>query len=502
MRSLYVLLKILFSRISVCAVGIILQTAYLAVLFWTLGTMFSYSYFLFTVIGVVTALHIINGDTSPAYKPIWVFTVLSFPIFGCMFYLYYGRKKTKQRNAPVRTDNAAHTKITDKLLQMDTPAAKQANYISKCGFNIYENTQTRYFSSGENAFPEMIKAIQGSQHFIFLEFFIIEDGVMWGSILHELEKKASEGVDVRVIYDDMGCLLTLPRSYRNTLEEKKIQCRVFGRVKPYWTSNMNNRDHRKILVCDGQTAFTGGINLADEYINLYEKHGYWKDSVIMLDGEAVAGFTEMFIEMWNSLSAAALPCPEKYLAPVPKKSDGFTAPYYSSPENEELIAENIYLNMINSAQKYIYITTPYLILDSAMSEALILAAKSGVDVRIITPHIPDKKLVFELTRANYRPLIKHGIRIYEFTHGFIHAKNFVSDDKIVVVGTVNLDYRSFYLHHECGVWMYGTDSAAAVRDDLIRTMKLSTEVDIHDTDEKNVFIRSVRSLLVMLSPMM
>ena len=479
-----------------------LQIIYLTVLFWTLGTMFSYSYIIFIFIGIVTALYIISGDTSPAYKPIWVFTVLSFPIFGCMFYLYYGRKRPRHRKNAEDEKKTSYNRHAENLIRSDVQAAKQANYISRCGFNIYENTQTRYFSSGEEAFPEIMKALQSSHHFIFLEFFIIEDGVMWDSILHELEKKASEGVDVRVIYDDMGSLLTLPRSYRRILEQKKIQCRVFGRVKPYWTSSMNNRDHRKILVCDGQTAFTGGINLADEYINLYEKHGYWKDSVISLDGKAVAGFTEMFIEMWDSLSDASLPCPERYLAPVPRTSVGFTAPYCSSPENEELIGENLYLNMINSAQKYLYIATPYLILDSAMKEALILAAKNGLDIRILTPHIPDKKLVFELTRANYHPLIKHGIRIYEFTHGFVHAKNFVSDDKIAIVGTVNLDYRSFYLHHECGVWMYDTDSVSAVRDDLITTMELSTEVDIHDTDEKNIFRKLLRAILLMLSPMM
>ncbi len=505
MKLLSTVTKIIFSRISVCAIGIILQATYLAVLFWTLGTMFSYSYFIFQILGILTALYIMNSETSPAYKPIWVFTVLSLPILGCMFYLFYGKKKSRYHKAinTLIRNTLIDEETAESLLQSDVNAAKQAHYIRRNGiFRIYSNTQTVYFPSGEAVFPEIIKAIRSAETFIFMEFFIIEDGIMWSDILRELEKKARSGIDVRIIYDDMGCLLTLPRDYYNQLKEKGIQCRVFGRIKPLWISKMNNRDHRKILVCDGTTAFTGGINLADEYINAYEKHGYWKDSAVMLKGEASSAFTVMFLDLWNKLSDRPIPCPDKYLFSSPTRATGYVIPYCDSPEDDELLGENIYINMINSAERYVYITTPYLILDSEIREALILASKNGIDIRIITPHIPDKRFVYEVTQANYHALIKHGIRIYEFQPGFIHAKNFISDDKTAVVGTINLDYRSIYLHHECGVWMHGTDSIKQIREDFIRTLDQSREISLKDINETNIFRRIIRSVLMMLSPMM
>lgn len=499
--------KIIFSRISLCAVGILMQLLYLLALFWMLGTMFSYSYFVFLVIGFLAALYIINRDISPGYKLIWVFVVLSFPVFGCVFYWFYGKhgrnRNTilhKEYNVFLRDDDG----IADSILKDDEHAAKQAHYIRRNGdLRIYSHTDTKYFRNGEALFPILLEELEKAEKFIFLEFFIIDKGYMWDSIIGILERKAKSGVDVRIIYDDFGCLMTLPRNYDGILRRKGLKCTVFSRLRPYWSSKLNNRDHRKIVVIDGNTAFTGGINLADEYINRFEKHGYWKDSAVMLKGAAVEGFTAIFLGMWKYLNEVAIDVHEEVFFPHCEVSgSGYVIPYAGYPSADGVLAENVYINILNSSSRYVYITTPYLILDSEMQEALILAAKNGIDVRIITPHIPDKRAVHAVTRSNYRILLKSGIRIYEFLPGFIHAKNFVCDDKIAVVGTINLDFRSLYLHYECGVWMCDTSSVSDIREDFILTLEQCKEINIDDTYEKNVLKRIFRSIIRIFSPLM
>lgn len=490
-----------------CAVGILFQLGYLASLFWMLGTMFSYSYFAFLVTGALLSLYIINRELSAGYKLIWVFVVLCFPVFGCMFYWFFGNRTDgradmfhKDYNWFLDDDSDA----ADALLADDAAASKQAMYIRRNGdLRLFRDTYTRYFDCGENLFPALLAELEKAERFIFLEFFIIEDGTMWESIRTILERKSKLGVDVRLIYDDFGCLMTLPRDYAQTMRACGIKCAVFNRLKPYWYGKLNNRDHRKIIVIDGTVAFTGGFNLADEYINVKEKHGYWKDSAVMLKGCAAAGFTSIFLGMWNRLNGdipiadeAVFFCDEKH------KAKGYVLPYAGYPSDDGIPAENIYINILNCATRYVYITTPYLILDSEMQEALRLAAGNGIDVRVITPHIPDKRAVHAVTRSNYRILLKSGVRIYEFLPGFIHAKNFVSDDKIAVVGTVNLDFRSLYLHYECGVWMYGTDCVKDIREDFVRTLEVCQEISIDDTYEKNVFKRLFYSFIRIFSPLM
>ena len=507
MKFFSTLHKILFSRISVCAVGILFQLTYLIVLFWTLGTMFSYSYFVFLLIGFCAALYIINRDISPGYKLIWVFVILSFPVFGCMLYWFYGKKK-QQEQLPLHAEYNSmidgNDSIYDELLSVNENAAKQARYICRNGAHtLFTNTKVKYYNCGEQLFPDLLSELEKAKRFIFLEFFIIDKGIMWDSVLCILERKAREGVDVRVIYDDLGCLMTLPRNYADTLRRKGLKCCVFNPLKPYWSSKLNNRDHRKIIVIDGYTAFTGGMNLADEYINVYPKHGYWKDSAVMLKGQAVAGFTSMFLGMWSHLADISVEADESiYFPDVECISKGYIVPYACYPYVECSLAENIYINVLNSAARYVYITTPYLILDSELQEALRLAAKNGIDVRMITPHIPDKKAVHAVTRSYYRALLRSGIRIYEYLPGFIHAKNFISDDNTAIVGTVNLDFRSLYLHYECGVWMYGIDSVEEIKNDFIKTLDDCKEISIDDTYEKNVFKRLIWSVIRIFSPLM
>ncbi len=329
---------------------------------------------------------------------------------------------------------------------------------------------------------------------------------MWDGIEQILRRKAAQGVDVRVIYDDFGCLFTLPFKYNEVLESKGIRCKVFNPFKPIWSAKMNNRDHRKILVIDGHTAFNGGINLADEYINAIVKHGHWKDTAVMLKGEAVWSFTMMFLTMWNYLDSSK---PDDYTVYMPRKEEiedykgsGYVIPFTDSPLDDEPVGENVYLNIINDAKEYVYITTPYLIIDNEMSTSLILAAKSGIDVRIITPHIADKWFVHAVTRAHYKKLVKFGVKIYEYTPGFIHAKNFVSDDTVSVVGSINLDFRSLYLHFECATWMYKTDSVLKVKEDYLKTLEKCEEITYSDCRKVNIFVRIGRGLLRLFAPMM
>ena len=333
---------------------------------------------------------------------------------------------------------------------------------------------------------------------------------MWGTILKILERKAQEGLDVRIIYDDVGCVNTLPARFYKELRERGIKCQVFNPFRPIISVVLNNRDHRKIMVIDGHTGFTGGINLADEYINRKQRFGHWKDTGIMLHGEAVWNFTMMFLKMWSvvsgsvdDLTPAAL---EKYKTDIWHKEafeeDGFVQPYGDSPLDEETVGENIYLHMINRAQRYVYIFTPYLIIDEEMMTALCLAAKSGIDVRIVTPGIPDKRLVFLLSRSYYEQLIEAGVHIYEYTPGFLHAKCFVCDDQVATVGTVNLDYRSLYMHFECGVWMYRSSAVWQVLDDVKETIAKSREITLVDCRSQRQIIRLFQSLLRLFAPML
>ena len=369
-----------------------------------------------------------------------------FPIFGGLFYLLYGGNKLSTREKlkmviqniemtnSLKQDDEIIKKIGDKSIYAKNQSEYILNY-AKCP--VYNNTETTYFKIGEEKFEALLRELKKAEKFIFLEYFIIQEGKMFNSILEILEEKAKQGVDIRLIYDDVGCIVTLPHNYKNTLEAKGIKCRVFNPIKPFFTRRLNNRDHRKIVVIDGDVGFTGGINLADEYINEYEKHGYWKDAGIMLKGDAVWNLTVMFLSMWDYIDNKE----EDYIKFKPSKnkyynSKGYVQPFDDSPLINEPIGETVYLNLINKAKDYIYINTPYLIIDNEMATALKIAAKSGVDIKIVTPYIPDKKFVHAVTKSYYESFIKDGIEIYEFTPGFMHAKTFVVDAEYGVVGSI------------------------------------------------------------------
>ena len=506
------ILRFITQRVVITALLIVLQALLLFGFIWKLDNYFVYFYAGSVLLSLLITLGIINSKSNPAYKIAWLIPILLFPVFGGLVYLLFGSDRTgrylrkKLQGIGTEMDNVigeAHRRSGAEQLPPD--AANQSRYISHCAYcPPYQNTTTEYLPLGEVKFERMVEELKKAKHYIFLEYFIVQEGKMWNTILDILRQKAAEGVDVRVIYDDMGCIMILPTGYDKTLEQMGIKCRIFNPFVPILSSRFNTRDHRKICVIDGNVGFTGGINLADEYINAYEKHGHWKDTSILLKGEAVFNLTVMFLSMWDYLdSTTGKTDYSRYYPTVwDENAKGYVQPFADNPLDDEAVGETVYLNLINKAKRYVYITTPYLILSSEMLTALTSAAKCGVDVRIITPHIPDKWYVHAVSRSHYQPLIEAGVKIYEYTPGFIHAKTFVVDDDYAVVGTINLDYRSLYLHFECAVWMYQTPSVAQVRDDFFKTQQISQEITLEECRSLSFPRRLGRSVLRVFAPLM
>lgn len=507
-------LRMLLGRVGLCGILITLQAFILIGVIWNFQQYFVYFYALCVLLSLIVVMTILNNRLNPAYKIAWIIPIMVFPVFGGLFYMLFGSDQTRlkflKEMSPINEKMKHHlhqnSTIVAQLEQHSKRAANQSRYIKDYALcPIYENSTTEYLTPGEVKFERLLEEIKKAKHYIFLEYFIIEEGVMWDTLLEALREKANEGVDVRVVYDDFGCLFLLPYGYDKNLEAMGIKCCVFNPFIPFLTIRMNNRNHRKIAIIDGHTAFTGGINLADEYINAIDKHGHWKDSSIMIKGEAVWSFTVMFLTMWDYLRKTN----EDYEQFRPHshhqedfENDGFVQPFTDSPLDNESVGETVYLNLINSAKDYIYINTPYLILDNEMITALSLAAKRGVDVKIVTPHHGDKWFVHAVTRANYKALVEDGVLIYEYTPGFIHAKTFVVDDEYAVVGTINLDYRSLYLHYECGVWLYKTKSVLEVRNDYIETLKVCQLITMEDCTNIKWYNKIIYAFLRIFAPLM
>ncbi len=469
--------------------------------------------FILTLASVVTVLYIVAKEDKTSYKMTWVVLILSFPLFGGFMYsLFHYQSSTKRFEKYI---NNSDGKVKQLALLPETAyqtaieqlpeQISQIKYLQKfANFPIYSNTKVTYLTPGETKFKYLLEALENARKYIFLEYFIIQEGLMWNKVLDILKRKVKEGVLVRVIYDDMGCFFTLPVDYCKQLRNFGIECTIFNPFRPVLTVRQNNRDHRKIAVIDGKIAFTGGINLADEYINAVEKHGHWKDASIMLEGKAAWSLTLIFLQMWELCTHID----EDYNIYYPwKKKDcdietkGFVQPYADSPIDTEHVGENVYLKIINNAKKYIYINTPYLIVDESVLDALCLAAKSGVDIKIVTPHCWDKWLVHMTTRSYYRQLLDAGIEIYEYTNGFMHSKTFVSDDIISTVGTTNLDFRSLYLHFECGTVLYNDSAVFSVRDDFMQTLSLCHKISKEDC-KTNVFFKLFQDILHLFAPLM
>ncbi len=509
-RKLPGLMKKVFQRVVMVGISIVAQLAVFVLMIWKLKDVNEIIYVLLLLLSVAVTLVIIQKNTNPAYKIAWLVPVLALPVFGGLFYLMLGgnrlsrhqRKKLQGVEDSMRRHLPQNPETVAALRETDENAAMQSAYIRAQSCPVYTQTETRYFPLGDTAFPEMLSALRQAEKYIFLEYFIIGNGVMWNSILEILKEKAAAGLDVRVMYDDFGCITLLPAGYRRELERAGIKCCVFGPFLPVASARLNNRDHRKLMIIDGRVGFTGGINLADEYINQKERFGHWKDNAIELRGEAVWSMTVMFLSLWDYVRGEEDSIPS-FIPPEPVVCGrGFVQPYTDNPMDDEQVGGTVYMNLINRASTYIHIMTPYLIIDYGMLQALTNAAKSGVEVIILTPHIPDKWYVHAVTRAHYEDLVRGGVRVLEYTPGFLHSKVFSVDGKYATVGTINLDFRSLYLHFENGVFLYQADCVDAVERDFQETMALSQEITLEQCRATRWPVRLLQSVLRLLAPLM
>ncbi len=505
--------SVLFRRMVLVGLLIVLQLALFLYLILNGSRLSQAVNGAFRLLSLIAALSAISRHTKGEFKTSWVFLILLFPLFGGMLYIFFNfqssTKSFRTRAARVEKKTGAwfalpETARAEALRELE-PYKRQITYLQDtAGFPVYRQTQVSYYSPGEVFLPALLEALEQAEKYIFIETFILEEGQMWDRILEILKRKAAAGVKVRLLYDDIGCLLLLPKKYADTMRKCGIETQVFNRFRPFLTVSQNNRDHRKITVIDGKVAFTGGINMADEYINAYEKHGYWKDASVKVEGKAAWSLTLIFLQNWELCAGTGEDAEEYYPyrgTPCETANDGFVQPYADSPLDEEHVSEHVYRQIIADAKEYLYITTPYLIIDETLISSLTLAAKSGVDVRIITPYHWDKRLVHMTTRSYYRTLMDGGVKIYEYTPGFIHSKTFVSDGRVATVGTVNLDFRSLYLHFECGVRMYDCRAVDAVRRDFLATMAQSHEMKPEEL--KNSFLhRLFCDVLRLFAPLM
>lgn len=515
------ILKFLFSRIFYISLSFILQLSLFIVLMVNFRRYFLYLFGINFILGLIAVFYIVNDNMNPSFKISWILVTISLPLLGWAIYFVFGerrllkgiRKRMKSISYSMKysIDLSRDFEIENSIQYSENVyrIAKYINITTKSP--LYFNTETMYFESGESSFEKYMEDLRSARDFIFMEYFIVSEGIFFDEIVKILEEKVKNGIDVRIIVDDVGSMFTLKNETIYKLRKIGIKIVEFNPIKIILLPKHNNRTHRKMTIIDGDIAYTGGINIADEYLNLIEKYGYWKDSVLRIKGYAVASFINMFKYVWDyyeendRINSGIFKrySTEKNLIDFSKINTelGMIIPFSESPLTEST-AETIYLNMIKRANKSIRITTPYLIITWEMENALISAAKSGIDVKIITPRIPDKKYVHLLTRSFYKRLVENEVKIYEYLPGFIHAKNFVCDDEYAIVGSINFDYRSLYLHFECGVWMYKTPVINDITTDFENTLKVSELIDKKWINSRSILTKLMQGILKFFAPFM
>ena len=466
-------------------------------------------YFYFYILSAAVTLFVLTRKENPSYKVVWIALASIFPTLGGLLYLICGNKKIGHRAERRLHDYInSHLTLSRDVKEMEEAKnqlvkdgdVRLATYIyNMTGLPAYNNTEVVYFATGEEFFADVYKELEKAERYIFLEYFIIGLGEVWDKTLDILKRKVQEGVDVRLIYDDMGSINAIPIYYDRTLKTYGIKTKVFNPVRLHLNPRLNFRDHRKILSIDGEVCYTGGLNLADEYANREIRFGYWKDNAIKLKGEGCFSLTRLFLETWCSLGKENIDL-ESYRPQKAARNDGLVQIFGTNPFFPEPMGENAYLHIINSARRYVWITTPYLIPDDKLTDALCMASESGIDVRIVTPNYPDKPQVHEVTRSNYEDLIQAGVKIYEFTPGFVHSKMFLSDDERAIVGTTNLDYRSFFLHFELSVAFYGSSVIRDVKDDFLKIFDLSKLMKAGANEKINPIRKAFRYFYKLFSP--
>ena len=506
-------LNVVFGRTVLVLLMLAGQIALLVALFSSLQSWMPYYYAFLLVLYSVLILHLVNKSSEPTTKITWILLIVLVPAVGITLYLFVeldvGHRVLNRRLGALLEETSAflpkERPMPEAMLSSAPELEGLSRYTWEHGrYQAYGNTAVRYLPSGEVSLEAMLKDLKAAKDFIFLEFFIIDEGVMWGRVLKILEEKLKEGVEVRVMYDGTCAIFRLPYRYPEMLKKLGIPCKMFSPIRPMISTHYNNRDHRKILVIDGKVAYTGGVNLADEYINIGSRFGHWKDVSVRMEGEAVRSWTLMFLRMWNVDESGDSFA--RYLD-APKggwsvSAPGWVLPYGDSPLDRERVGEMIYIDILSRAQRYVHIMTPYLILDSETAAALTFAAKRGVEVCILLPHVPDKKYAFALAKTHYRELLEAGVRIFEYTPGFVHAKTFVSDDCKAVVGTINLDYRSLYLHFECAAYLRDMPAVLDVERDFQETIRKSQEIHLADLKAIPPLTRIAGWLLKVFAPVM
>ncbi len=512
--SLQALIKLVFSRVMLTALLVMIQALFLFGVFSWMGNYSKIVMYSLNILAAILVIGIINSNDNPAFKMTWMIFLCAFPLFGIFLYIIiqinparYGTKKAlHQRIGETAPFLQPNLDTLERIVEEKEPVADIAYYIQNInGFPIYDKTKVKYFSCGEEKLRDLLPELEKAEKFIFLEYFIIAPGKVWDQILEVLERKAAAGVEVRVMYDGFCAMLNLPIHYSRKLREKGILAKSFSPVIPLLSSHQNYRDHRKILVIDGKVAYNGGINLADEYMNLIVRFGHWKDTAVKLEGDAVKSFTAMFLQIWNMTERGSEDY-GKYLnvdaAPDLSGEVGYVMPYDDDPCNGEDVAEEIYIDILSKAQNYVYIMTPYLVPENEIITALRFAAQRGVDVRIIMPHIPDKKITFSIGHTYYMQLLEAGVKIYEYTPGFVHAKMFLSDDVRGVVGTINLDFRSLYEHYECATFMYKSPALSQMKADFRKTFEKCQRFYPEDYKKLPLYMRMIGRVFRLLAPLM
>lgn len=503
--------SVLLSRSVLIGLLILLQVIVLLQVTAYFSFTYEAVYLSMLILSIGVVIYIINNDSNPSYKIAWILVTMSVPFVGGLLYICFGGKRIPKALRKVELRGMLQKKTTllnekdimSNLAKNDVQAYGLFNYMmNHTNSTTYDNTAVEYYSTGLTMYNQMLEDIKSAKTYIFMEFFIMKPGYMWDEIYSLLKKKIAQGVEVCLMYDDYGTSVFFDSNFESQLKESGIKIKVFNRLKPLLAVFMNNRDHRKILVVDGKIGYTGGINIADEYIDKKIVFGKWKDGGIRLVGSAVDSLVYLFLHMFNEgINVTTNYDLYRYMKHK-KKNDGLICPFGDSPTDDELVGRDVHLSLINVANKSICITTPYLILDQELRVALGLAAKRGVDVKIIVPHVPDKKLVNQVTKSNYDYLVRNGVKIYEYTPGFIHLKSFLIDDKLAYVGTINMDYRSYYMHFECGVILYQSDCLDDIIKDVADTLAISQEITLNDVEKINIFVRVARAVLNLLAPLM
>lgn len=498
--------RIIFGRTFFLVLALLLQTGVLFLLLVEFSNFFIVYYGFSVLVSLLMCAYVANLDMNPNMRMSWITVIAAMPIFGVLFFIFvriqpYARKINNRINYIIK--NTKDYMPQKQLFKEGTDLYGLSRYMNEyAGYPIYNNSDVKYFSLGEEKYNELIIQLKKAKSFIFLEYFIIDEGKMWDSILEILTEKVREGVEVRLMYDGTCMFALLPHSYPKKMEKLGIKCTVYSPIRPALATYQNNRDHRKILVIDGKVAFTGGINLADEYINEIKRFGHWKDNAVMITGEAVRSFTMMFLQVWNIQNTE----PENYskylVEEAVENKNAYVMPYGDQPFDKENVGEYVYMDIINKAKKYVYIMTPYLILDNEMLTCLEQASKRGVDVKIMMPHITDKPSAYLIARTYYPKLIDRGIEIYEYTPGFVHAKTFVSDDKRAVVGTINMDFRSLYLNLECAAYMENISAIKDIYEDYTGTLGKCKMITKEECDKFNPIFKLIGKLLWIIAPLM